>query len=420
MKACSRFSRPLRDPRSALRYGCELLTAALLLQVSLSIQAGPCSLAGLDAELRKAWPANRTINLIFHGHSVPAGYHATPEVKPFESYPHLFQLQLKQRHPNAVVNAFTTAIGGEDSVSGAARFASDVLTRKPDLVFIDYALNDRNRTPAEVEAAWRSMVTAAKAAGVPVMLRTPTGAADADLADPADPLAQRAQLIRAIAADEEVLLADVSAAWLAELAQGTPQEELLSQVNHPNLAGHQIAADTVYRAFTAATCAPETVLATSFPRDRSTNSYTTPDGLVTFITSNTFSGQGDFVGDSGGSGNVTNAWDGTETLDIALQPGVQLTGFGLRWTVSDIVITGFTADPGAGIANVNGSEGNVAWNPVTDVLTLDVPWDNGAVRAVTFANPTASGGRTLHLGFTNSTPGWQATFTSFSYRPAAP
>jgi len=398
----------------------KVLGTALVVALSFNLQAAPCSLVALDGELAKAWPANRTINLVFHGHSVPAGYHATPEVKPFESYPYLFQLQLKQRYPNAVVNAFTTAIGGEDSVGGAARFTADVLMRKPDLVFIDYALNDRSRTPAEVETAWRSMVTAAKSAGVPVMLLTPTGAADADLANPADTLAQRAQLIRTIAADEDVLLADVSGAWLAKLALGTPQSQLLSQVNHPNLAGHQVAANTVYQAFLAAICAPETVLATSFPRDRSTNTYTTLDGLVTFTTSNKFSGQGDFLGDSGGSGNVTNAWNGTETLDIALQSGVQLTGFGLRWTVSDIVITGFTANPGASIANVNGSAGNVTWNSTTKVLTLDVPWDNGTVRAVTFSNPAAASGATLHLSFTDAAPGWQATFTSFSYRSANP
>ena len=53
-----------------------------------------------------------------------------------------------------------------------------------------------------------------------------------------DVLTQRAALIRKLAASEKVILADVSAAWLAELAKGTPQAELLSQVNHPNLRGH--------------------------------------------------------------------------------------------------------------------------------------------------------------------------------------
>ncbi len=28
----------------------------------------------IKLELKKEWPKNRTINLVFHGHSVPAGY----------------------------------------------------------------------------------------------------------------------------------------------------------------------------------------------------------------------------------------------------------------------------------------------------------------------------------------------------------
>lgn len=82
---------------------------------------------------------DRAINLVFHGHSVPAGYHRTPEVKPFDSYPHLLAVRLKERFPHA----------------------------------------------------------------------------------------------------------DVSAAWLAALAAGTPRDDLLSQFNHPNRAGHEIAAATL-------------------------------------------------------------------------------------------------------------------------------------------------------------------------------
>lgn len=394
------------------------LTIALSTILTVVVHAGPCSLTLLDAELKKTWPNNRTINILFHGHSVPAGYHVTPAVKPFESCPYLFQVLLKQRYPTAVINVFTTAIGGENSVAGAARFNADVLPRKPDLIFIDYALNDRSKTVAEVETAWRSMVSSAQAAGVPVVLLTPTGASDADLSNPTDPLTVRARLIRTVAADEDVLLADVSTAWLAELASGTPQAQLLSQGNHPNLQGHQIAADALYETFTVAICAPETILATSFPRDSSTSTYTTPDSLLTFTTANTFSGQGDFVGDSGGEN--LNAWDGSETLDIALSSGVQLTGFGLRWTRSDIIISGFTSDPGATIALVNGSAGSATWNAGTMTLTLDIPWDNGTLRDVSFSHPASSSGKTLNFSFTNSSPGWQAAFTSFTYIAGPP
>jgi hypothetical protein len=222
--------------------------AALFVTVALVASVSAQALAPLHAELGKKWPGNRTVNIVFHGHSVPSGYHKTPDVRPFESYPHLVHVGLKGRFPHAVLNVIVTAIGGEASPAGAERFSRDVLPHRPDLVLIDYALNDRRIAEEQVEAAWLSMIRTAKESGVPVVLITPTGDAKADMANPADPLTQRAALIRKIAAAEKVILADVSATWLAELAKGTPQAELLSQVNHPNLRGHQLAADVIIKA----------------------------------------------------------------------------------------------------------------------------------------------------------------------------
>jgi lysophospholipase L1-like esterase len=224
---------------------------ALFLGLAATLNAAP--LSGLDAELRKTWPRNRTVNVVFHGHSVPSGYFVTPDVRPFESYPHLFHRDLKARYPNAVVNVITTSIAGENSIQGAARFQQDVLKHKPDLVFIDYALNDRGKDAAQVEAAWRAMITAAKNANVPVVLCTPTGDKREDLSDPANPLRVLADMIRRIAGEEGVRLADVSAAWVAELQSGTPQDGLHSTTNHPNAAGHRVAADAIFAAFVAAT-----------------------------------------------------------------------------------------------------------------------------------------------------------------------
>lgn len=222
----------------------------LLLAGCGTIPAGePFVPAPLAAELEKSWPHNRTVHLVFHGHSVPAGYHRTPVVKPFDSYPLMAVQRIQQARPHAVINAIVTAIGGEDSVKGAARFEKDVLSLRPDLVFIDYALNDRRQPVDAVEKAWRSMARAARARGVPVVFLTPTGADGVKIGTPDEPLEIRAALIRRIAAEEGVLLADVWAAWQAELKRGTKQDSLLSQGNHPNRRGHDIAARTIARLF---------------------------------------------------------------------------------------------------------------------------------------------------------------------------
>ncbi|GHC57403.1 SGNH/GDSL hydrolase family protein [Roseibacillus persicicus] len=370
----------------------------------------------IDAELQKVWPNNRTVNIVFHGHSVPSGYHLTPRVKPFESYPHLFRVAMAERYQSAVFNVITTSIGGENAVAGAARFETDVLPHRPDLIFIDYALNDRPLPIADVETAWRSMIASAKNAGIPLVLITPTGASNADFTDPDDPLTIRAELIRTLAEEEDVMLADVSAAWQEELDAGTAEGALLSQGNHPNLTGHQLAADEIYETYLRGLSDLTSVGTSDFPIDGSTNTFTTEDGLVTFTTTNTFSGQGNFFGDSGGSGNKVNSYDGDETLQVNLAADTQLHGFSLRWTTSDIHITGLADDPGVSIATVNGAAGVSNWDAVNKVLTLSLPWDNGEVRAITFANPAVSYGNNLEFSFSGANAANQASFVSFEYQ----
>jgi lysophospholipase L1-like esterase len=174
--------------------------------------------AQLIAELKKEWPENRTINLVFHGHSVPSGYHETPEVRPFDSYPLMAMQRIQKAHPHAVINAIVTAIGGEDSRKGAARFKKDVLSMRPDIIFIDYALNDRRLPEAEVEKAWRSMAKEARAKGVPLVFMTPTGARNVNYDGPDEPLEIRAAIIRKVAAEEGIPVADVLTAWKAREA----------------------------------------------------------------------------------------------------------------------------------------------------------------------------------------------------------
>lgn len=197
-------------------------------------------LAGLSAAMQKVWPKNRTITIVCHGHSVPSGYFRTPVVDTFNAYPHLLHRGLKERFPHAVINVIVTAIGGEQSESGARRFANDVLTHKPDLITIDYSLNDRGIGLERARVAWTAMITAAKQAGIPLVLLTPTPDQAAKLDNPKDPLVQHAAQVRALAQEHHVGLVDSLERFKARMAQGTPLPELMSQGNHPNRAGHEL------------------------------------------------------------------------------------------------------------------------------------------------------------------------------------
>jgi lysophospholipase L1-like esterase len=206
-------------------------------------------LDALKAELKKEWPGNRTVNLVFHGHSVPAGYFKTPEVRTLEAYPHLLLAELRRMYPLSVINVIVTAVGGENAVQGEKRFAADVLTHKPDIVFIDYALNDRWTEPAEAGAAWESMIRQALDKGVKVILLTPTPDQGENILDPQAPLAVRAAQVRDLAARFGVGLVDSYAAFHALAESGVNLPDYMSQGNHPNETGHRIVADAILKLF---------------------------------------------------------------------------------------------------------------------------------------------------------------------------
>lgn len=195
-------------------------------------------LSPLADALALRWPENRVVNIVCHGHSVPAGYACTPLVRPLAAYPHKLRALLAERYPYAVANVIVTAIGGENSAQGAARFERDALSHAPSLVTIDYGLNDRSIGLSAAEAAWRSMIEKALSAGVKVILLTPS--LDNQVGDLA--LARHAEQIRRLADEYAVGLADSYAAWTRAIEGGEALNNLLSHVNHPSGRGHDLIA----------------------------------------------------------------------------------------------------------------------------------------------------------------------------------
>jgi lysophospholipase L1-like esterase len=197
-------------------------------------------LEDVSDQLKIDWPNNRTVNIVCHGHSVPAGYFRTPVVDSMNAYPHLLHKELAGKYPHAVINVIVTAIGGENSEQGAARFERDVLALRPNVVTIDYSLNDRPLGLERAKKAWISMIEKAQTAGVKVILLTPTPDQSAKMDDLEDPLNQHARQVRVLAAEYHVGLADGTKAFQDEVGKGKKLEDLMSQVNHPNRQGHEL------------------------------------------------------------------------------------------------------------------------------------------------------------------------------------
>jgi len=228
-----------------------LLFQSFLLSGQVNVKIGNSSdyLNDIKTELKKEWPNNRTINLVFHGHSVPAGYFNTPNIRTFESYPYQVLKQLKELYPYAVINIINTSVGGENSVSGAKRFESDVLIHKPDVLFIDYALNDRSVGLDKSKEAWQKMIEMALKRGIKVILLTPSPDLGENILDTNTTLEKYSQQIRDLSDKFGIGLVDSYSKFKQITISGDSLSKYMAQSNHPNEKGHLLIANEIMKYF---------------------------------------------------------------------------------------------------------------------------------------------------------------------------
>ncbi|MGB6152038.1 MAG: SGNH/GDSL hydrolase family protein [Pricia sp.] len=214
------------------------------------IADGSSYLDTLKTELRKQWPDNRMINLVFHGHSVPTGYLTKGVTDRLHAYPFLTLKKVNDHYPYSVVNAITTSIGGEQAEQGAERFKDEVLNHRPDLLFIDYALNDRSIGLKRAKVAWEKMIVEALEYGTKLILMTPTPDLREDISSKDTELAKHSEQIRHLAQKYGVGLVD-SYALFRKLSETEPLKGFMAQNNHVSQKGHQLVADAIYEAYLA-------------------------------------------------------------------------------------------------------------------------------------------------------------------------
>ena len=95
------------------------------------------------------------------------------------------------------------------------------------------------------------MIAAAGRRGAKVLLLTPTDDLSAKIDDDNDPLLRHASQIRSLAQIHGTALVDSLALWQQRQRSGLRRDDWMSQVNHPNAAGHRQVADALLRWFPA-------------------------------------------------------------------------------------------------------------------------------------------------------------------------
>ena len=87
--------------------------------------------------------AGQEVNVVFLGGSITVGGNSP------NGYVTFVGNWLKQNYPNAKVNIFDAGVSGTGSDFGAVRYDRDVLSKNPDLVFIEFCVNDGDNDRTE-------------------------------------------------------------------------------------------------------------------------------------------------------------------------------------------------------------------------------------------------------------------------------
>jgi lysophospholipase L1-like esterase len=86
------------------------------------------------------------ISIVCFGNSVTQG---TPQVHPEETFPRVLERRLRSRYAQQRVffQLINSGVGGENTVEGLARIQADVLDHGPQIVIVEFGLNDVRYEP---------------------------------------------------------------------------------------------------------------------------------------------------------------------------------------------------------------------------------------------------------------------------------
>ena len=146
----------------------QLITMMLMATFALNASDRSASFADFDRRAK----AGERLSVVFFGASLTWGANASdPQLT---SYRAIIAKRLEEAYPLARWKFWDAAIGGTGSQLGVFRFERDVLSRNPDLVFLDFSANDdihsdNPETLASYESLVRRIMTDAKAPCVQVI-----------------------------------------------------------------------------------------------------------------------------------------------------------------------------------------------------------------------------------------------------------
>jgi lysophospholipase L1-like esterase len=201
------------------------------------------------AEFDRRARAGEALNVVFLGGSLTWGAGATDPLK--TSYRARVGRRLREFYDNPRIECHDAAIGGTGSQLGIFRLERDVFRHEPDLIFVEFAVNDH---PFAVHpgrlAAYEAIVRKFVLAGIPTVQGIL--AVKQDLAP--DPVEKRPldPEHRKISAAYHTGLGDAVGLMRAKVAAGETTPDQLwrpADGTHPNDAGYALYAEAMWNGF---------------------------------------------------------------------------------------------------------------------------------------------------------------------------
>jgi lysophospholipase L1-like esterase len=184
------------------------------------------------------------VTIVAYGDSITAGYAVR------RGFPSFWKEALAERYPEARVEMINSGISGDTTMDGQSRLNWAVLSYEPDLVTINFGINDcvMGLGLEEFEMNLMDMVRRIRAGPNSEILLLSSQPLETP---PYDRLVlDYYQAIERVAKEMDVGFVDVYGAWMRRVIEGTPLSSLiLPGLDHPNEAGYRIMAEELMKLF---------------------------------------------------------------------------------------------------------------------------------------------------------------------------
>ena len=157
--------------------------------------------------------------------------------------------QISKTHPDLDLVTVNTGMSGDTSRGGLYRLGRDVIDHQPDLVTINFGVNDAfsGISPQLLTDNLRDMVYRIRDAGCDRILLLSCKVIPEDWAE--QQVLPYWEAMKALAEEMGCVYADVHGRWAEALNEGRPERDLIIFGDlHPNEEGHRLIAEAVFEA----------------------------------------------------------------------------------------------------------------------------------------------------------------------------